>query len=99
MLPNFLHHFDHATCVAFLKKVKGSLAPGGQTIAVEFVPNEERTAPPMPAIFSFMMLATTPKGQAYTAREYAAMAREAGYKGATATALPPTPQSMVRFES
>jgi hypothetical protein len=52
----------------------------------------------MPAIFSFIMLATTPNGVAYTAVALNEMARAAGYSRATVTALPPTPQSLVAFE-
>jgi hypothetical protein len=38
LLPSFLHHFDHDACVAVLRRVRASLAPGGRTLAVEFVP-------------------------------------------------------------
>ena len=99
LLPNFLHHFDQATCVALLKKIRASLSDVGQCWAVEFVPNDDRISPaPMPATFALVMLATTPKGDAHTASEYAAMARKAGFNGATATPLPPSPQSLVVFE-
>jgi hypothetical protein len=97
LLPNFLHHFDHDACVALLRRVRASLAEGGRTLAVELVPNADRVSPPLPGMFAFMMLATTPKGDAFTRDEYAAMAREAGYAGVTVTALPPTPHSIVEF--
>lgn len=99
LLPNFLHHFDPATCVALLKKIRASLSDVGQCWAVEFVPNDDRISPaPMPATFALVMLATTPAGDAYTEREYAAMARDAGFSGASASPLPPSPQSLVVFE-
>ena len=97
LLPNFLHHFDPETCAGLLRKVRLSLAPGGRTLAVEFVPNPDRISPPVPATFAGLMLATTPGGDAYTAEDFAAMARAAGYKGATVTPLPPSPQSLVAF--
>lgn len=74
-----------------------SLAAGGRTLAVEFVPNPDRISPPVPATFAGLMLATTPGGDAYTAEDFAAIARAAGYKGATVTPLPPSPQSLVAF--
>ena len=52
----------------------------------------------MPATFALAMLATTPKGDAYAAKEYAAMAREAGFSEAITIPLPPSPQSLVAFE-
>jgi hypothetical protein len=97
LLPNFLHHFDRETCAALLRKVRQSLAPGGRALAVEFVPNPDRVSPPMPAIFAGLMLATTPKGDAYTADDFATIANAAGFKGATVTPLPPSPQSLVAF--
>lgn len=99
LLPNFLHHFDMATCTSLLRKVKGSVTVGGQVLGVDFVPNEDRVSPPIPAMFAFWMLATTPSGDAYTARELDEMARNAGFRGATTRPLPPTPQSLIIFES
>ena len=97
LLPNFLHHFDHDTCVAVLRRVRAGLAPRGRTLAVEFVPNEDRVSPPFPAMFALIMLATTPQGDAFTRADYEAMARDAGYAGVNVTPLPPTPQSLVEF--
>jgi ubiquinone/menaquinone biosynthesis C-methylase UbiE len=98
LLPNFLHHFDSATCTDLLKKVRASLSPDGQAIAVEFVPNEDRVSPPFPASFAFHMLATTPKGDAYTQSGLAEMARGAGFRGVSISPLPPSPESLVIFE-
>lgn len=98
MLPNFLHHFDHETCVALLRRVRASLAPGGRAIAVEFVPNPDRVSPPFPAVFSFMMLASTPAGDAYTEAELGRMARDAGFSGTSFKPLPPSPATFVTFE-
>jgi SAM-dependent methyltransferase len=97
MLPNFLHHFDHDGCVAILRRVRASLAPGGRTLAVEFVPNDDRVSPPMPGMFSFMMLASTPSGDAYTHAELEAMGRDAGYSSVTVAPLLPTPQTLAEF--
>ena len=97
MLPNFLHHFDHQACVAILRRVKASLAPGGRAVAVELVPNADRVLPPMPSMFAFIMLATTPKGDAFTRDEYEAMARDAGFADVALTPLAPTPHSIVEF--
>jgi hypothetical protein len=79
LLTNFLHHFDAATCVGLLRKVRAALKPGGISATLEFVPNEDRVSPPMAAGFSLTMLISTPSGDAYTFRELAAMHREAGF--------------------
>ena len=79
LLPNFLHHFDPATCEGFLVKVARALAPGGRVVTVEFVPDEGRVTPPHAAMFSLVMLCTTPAGDAYTFAELEAMFRRAGF--------------------
>ena len=98
LLTNFLHHFDKPTCVQLLSKVRTSLARGGRALAVEFVPNEDRVSPPFAAAFSFVMLAATPHGDAYTAREFDRMGRDAGFAKVSVAPLPPSPQSLVVFE-
>ncbi len=81
-----------------LAKARASLTPSGKAVAVEFVPNEDRVGPPLPASFSFVMLGSTRNGDAYTASEFDAMARDAGFRGARVTPAGPTPQSFVLFE-
>jgi 2-polyprenyl-3-methyl-5-hydroxy-6-metoxy-1,4-benzoquinol methylase len=95
LLTNFLHHFDHPTCVALLKKVHASLAPGGRAATLEFVPNEDRVSPPMPAGFAMTMLTTTPAGDAYTFNELTAMYTAAGFHDITAHAIPMSPHTIV----
>ena len=95
LLTNFLHHFDQATCVGLLKKVHAALRPGGRAATLEFVPNEDRVSPPMPAAFSMTMLASTVAGDAYTLSELTAMYAEAGFGGVTAHPIPMSPHTVV----
>jgi ubiquinone/menaquinone biosynthesis C-methylase UbiE len=94
LLTNFLHHYDIPTCTVLLRKVAAALKPGGRAVILEFVPNEDRVSPPIPAGFSLMMLSGTPAGDAYTLAELQTMTREAGFKGVTTHALP-TPETVV----
>ena len=89
LLPNFLHHFDPATNVKLLKRVRAALQPGGRVATVEFVPNDDRISPPMPAAFSLMMLGSTEGGDAYTFKEFDAMFRDAGFGQSSAQPLGP----------
>lgn len=99
LLTNFLHHFDHATCVGLLKRVRAAMRPGGRVAALEFVPNEDRVSPPMSAGFSLVMLATTPSGDAYTFPELAAMYREAGLRNISAHPVQTGPHTVVMGEA
>jgi SAM-dependent methyltransferase len=94
LVTNFLHHFDWPTNVAFLKKTAAALRKGGRVLILEFVPNEDRISPPMPARFSLAMLALTPGGDAYTFRELRGMLEEAGFVNVTSHPLP-GPQTVV----
>lgn len=79
LITNFLHHFDVATCTAFMRKIHASLLPGGRAAIVEIMPNADRVSPPTAAAFSLMMLATTPSGDAYTFAEMESMSKDAGF--------------------
>ncbi len=99
LLTNFLHHFDPATCVGLMKKVRAALRPGGRAATLEFVPNEDRVSPPMPAAFSMTMLTSTAAGDAYTFSELAKMYHEAGFGGVTAHPIPMSPHTIVMGQS
>jgi hypothetical protein len=55
-------------------------------------------SPPFPAMFAFQMLGSTPRGDAYTAREFEDMGRVAGFGKVITKPLPPTPQTLILFE-
>jgi acyl-CoA synthetase (AMP-forming)/AMP-acid ligase II len=95
LLTNFLHHFDEATCVGLLRRVRAALAPGGITATLEFVPNEDRVSPVMAAQFSMMMLGTTVKGDAYTLRDLERMHLAAGFARLAPDVIPVGPQTVV----
>ncbi|KXK02370.1 MAG: type 12 methyltransferase [Acidobacteria bacterium OLB17] len=95
LVTNFLHHFDPGTCTAFMSKVHRALKPDGRAMTLEFVPNEDRVSPPGEALFSLIMLAATPSGDAYTFNELKKMFEEAGFGNNTHIPMPPTPQHLI----
>ncbi len=95
LLTNFLHHLDAAANVALLKKVHAALAPGGQVVILEFVPNDDRISPPPAAMFSLTMLCNTPHGDAYTFAELSSICRNAGLEALQLVSLAPGPESLV----
>jgi len=98
LLANILHHFDQDGCVRLLCKAKGSLAVDGSVFVIDIMPNPDRVSPPEEAAFAFLMLATTPNGDAYTCAEYEAMAGAAGLTLADSMHLLPTPQTLLQFK-
>jgi SAM-dependent methyltransferase len=95
LLTNFLHHFDVPTCEAVLRKSYDALNPGGRVVTLEFVPDEDGVSPPVAAMFSMVMLVSTPKGKAYRFSELDAMHRAAGFTDCALIELPPTPQRLL----
>lgn len=95
LLTNFLHHFDTPTCEGLLRKVGAALKDDGAAIALEFVPNDDRVSPPIPAAFSLTMLAGTPAGDAYTFAELESMFRNAGFNRSELHQLSASPEAVV----
>ncbi len=95
LVPNFLHHFNTEDCVRFLKKVHAALRHDGHVAISEFVPNPDRVSPPEAAAFSFIMLASTPEGDAYTVAEFEQMLARAGFNKPETHALPPVSTAII----
>jgi len=95
LIPNFLHHFSREECVQFLRKVHKALRTGGRVAIVEFIPNDDRVTPPPAAAFALVMLATTPRGDAYTFAEFSSMLKEAGFQKAESHSLPASVNQLV----
>ena len=95
LVPNFLHHFDPETCTEFLRKVNAALKPEGRVLTLEFVPNDDRVSPPAEALFSLIMLAATPAGDAYTFAELKRMFEDAGFTRNEHIPLTPLPQHLI----
>ena len=95
LLTNFLHHFDAGTCEKLIRKIGNSLNDGGKVMTLEFIPNDDRISPPAEAMFSLVMLAGTPGGDAYTFAELKQMFENAGFSQNEHIPLLPTPQHLV----
>jgi 2-polyprenyl-3-methyl-5-hydroxy-6-metoxy-1,4-benzoquinol methylase len=95
LLTNFLHHFDAETNTNLLRKTRRALNDDGKVVTLEFIPNDDRVSPPSEAMFSLVMLAATPAGDAYTFAELKAMFENAGFSKNEHVPLAPTPQHLV----
>ena len=61
-----------------MRKAAAALNPGGQIVVQDFLVNEERDGPLLPALFALNMLVGTPEGDTYTESEVRAWLTEAG---------------------
>lgn len=90
LLPNFLHHFDPATVVAFLRRVINTLVPGGKVVVVETLVGEDRVSPAQAAMFGLVMLATTTAGDVFSESQLSDMLADAGFTVDEVFELPST---------
>ncbi len=95
LVTNFLHHFDIPTCEMFLKRCHKALKDDGQLLTLEFVPNDDRVSPPGEALFSLVMLAATPAGDAYTYAELKQMLENASFAQNEHRPMPGMPQHWI----
>ena len=95
LLTNFLHHYDPPAIEKLLRKVHAALAPGGRAITLEFIPNEDRVSPQLPASFSVIMLNNTKGGEAYPFSEYERMFRNAGFSSSDLRDMPAGPSRVI----
>jgi ubiquinone/menaquinone biosynthesis C-methylase UbiE len=95
LLTNFLHHFDKQTNEDLLRKIHRALNDDGKVLTLEFVPNDDRVSPPSEAMFSLVMLAATPAGDAYTFAELRGMFENAGFSRSEHVPLAPLPQHLI----
>jgi 2-polyprenyl-3-methyl-5-hydroxy-6-metoxy-1,4-benzoquinol methylase len=95
LLTNFLHHFDPSTNEKLLRKIHAALGPKGRVATLEFVPNDDRISPSMPAQFSLTMLASTRAGDSYTFSELEKMFKNAGFTSSKLAPPLPGPESVI----
>lgn len=79
LVTNLFHHFSVDDCETLMRRFHAALRPGGRMLVFEFVPNEDRLTPEVPAQFAMMMLSNTPSGDAYTMGDYAKMLDNTGF--------------------
>jgi hypothetical protein len=95
LLTNFLHHFDKETNTNLLRKINRSMKADGKLMTLEFIPNDDRVSPPSESMFSLVMLANTPAGDAFTFAELKEMFEAAGFTRNEHIPLAPMPQHLI----
>ena len=98
LVANLLHHFDPPACIRLLEKLHQSLAEEGRLIVLEFVPDEDRVTPSIPASFALMLLGVTPAGDVYSARQLHEFLSAARFNKPVLVPVPQSPQCLVISE-
>jgi hypothetical protein len=88
-LSNIIHSEGEHDNPSLVHKLVANLKAGGQIIIKDHILDESRTAPPVGAIFSLLMLLTTASGRCYSFSEVKAWMEQAGLSRVQRIDLPP----------
>ena len=66
---NLIHSMAATEVAALVRKLGAALAPGGQLVIKDFIPDDTRRGPAWPLLFAVNMLVNCPGGDCYTQRE------------------------------
>lgn len=95
LITNFLQILGPEENATLLRKVHDALKPGGRTVTLGFVPNEDRISPSDSAAFAMIMLGATPRGDAYPFSDYREMFAAAGFERSEIFDMPPSAQRLI----
>ena len=88
-LSNIIHGEDVEKNRALMIKLGANLNPAGRIVIKDHILDENRTHPPVGAIFSLLLLLTTDGGRCYSFTEIRTWLEAAGLKHVRQIALPP----------
>ena len=92
ILGHIIHSEGEKWGRKLVKKSYDALKDGGSLLIAEMIPNDTRTGPPLPLLFSLNMLLLTQEGDVFTMREFRGWLKEAGFKSVKTVEIPaPSP--------
>jgi hypothetical protein len=95
-LSNIIHGEGERENTSLLRKLVATLKAGGQIVIKDHILDDSRTAPPIGAIFSLLMLLTTESGRCYSFNEIKNWLEQAGLSQVRQVDLsPPLTSSLV----
>jgi hypothetical protein len=88
-LSNIIHGEGEQDNLSLIHKLAGNLKAGGRLVVKDHILDSGRTAPPVGAIFSLLMLLTTASGRCYSFSEIKLWMERAGLAHVKQNDLPP----------
>ncbi|MGE0200637.1 MAG: methyltransferase [Candidatus Melainabacteria bacterium] len=87
ILAHICHALGPVASQKLIAAMAGTLKPGGTIVIVDFIPDDRRAEPGYPLHFATGMLVSTPEGNVFTASEYSAWLKEAGFSDVRVVSL------------
>jgi 3-hydroxy-5-methyl-1-naphthoate 3-O-methyltransferase len=79
VIANMLHDFSPERAAMILERVAGALPSDGRLLVMEIAPDDDRSGPPLAAVFTVTMIVNTEGGVAHTRAELRSMIEAAGF--------------------
>ena len=79
VIANMLHDFSPERAAAILARAADALPSDGRLLVMETAPRDDRSGPPLAAVFTVAMIVNTEGGVAYTPTELRTMIEDAGF--------------------
>jgi ubiquinone/menaquinone biosynthesis C-methylase UbiE len=95
ILGHIIHGVGREGGQRLIERSARALRERGHLLIGEFIPNDDRTGPPIPMLFGLLMLISTPAGDVFTMREYREWLRAAGFKKINTIRTPATPSPLI----
>jgi SAM-dependent methyltransferase len=80
ILGHIIHGEGERASRVLLKRIADALVAGGMLLIAEFMPNDQRTGPPLALLFGLNMLLHAPDGDVFTLAEMRSWLKEAGFR-------------------
>jgi 3-hydroxy-5-methyl-1-naphthoate 3-O-methyltransferase len=79
VIANMLHDFSPERAAMIPERVARALPSGGRLLVMEIAPDDDRSGPPLAAVFTVTMIVNTEGGVAHTRAELRSMIEAAGF--------------------
>jgi ubiquinone/menaquinone biosynthesis C-methylase UbiE len=94
ILGHIIHSEGQKWGRKLIQRAHRALRSGGLLLIAEIIPNDARSGPPIPLLFSLNMLLHTTEGDVFTMKQYKSWLKEAGFKK-VATIPAPSPSPLI----
>jgi 2-polyprenyl-3-methyl-5-hydroxy-6-metoxy-1,4-benzoquinol methylase len=78
-----------------LARCAEALRERGMLLIAEFIPNDDRSGPPLPMLFGLNMMVHVPEGDVFTMKEYRGWLKAAGFRTVKAIRTPSAPSPLL----
>jgi 3-hydroxy-5-methyl-1-naphthoate 3-O-methyltransferase len=95
ILGHIVHGEGRERGQRLLARCADALRERGMLLIAEFIPNDDRSGPPLPMLFGLNMMVHVPEGDVFTMKEYRAWLKAAGFRNVKTIRTPSAPSPLL----